>query len=65
MDERIARIETKLENMEELLREIRQDVKEQRENLAKVKTETRIIAGILSGGIVFLWEFIKSRMAGN
>lgn len=60
--ERLARIEAKLESMEEILTEVRHDIKGHIEAVSKIKTETRIIAGVLSTGIIFIWEFVRDKL---
>lgn len=61
--ERILKLETQLDYIKQSLDRIEKKLEKHGEDLSRMKTETRLIAGIVSGGLVFIWEIIRRKLS--
>ncbi len=58
----IARMEERIKNIESAVMEIKEETKANSAKLSKIEAKLMVVASIVSGGMVFLWEFFRRKL---
>ncbi len=57
----IARMEERIKNIEKAVYEIKKETQAHSDKLSKIEARLTLVASIVSGGVVLVWEFFRRK----